>query len=41
MAQILKEQGHTLHWSLELMKKNSGLTAYELAITLAIMSVIA
>jgi Tfp pilus assembly protein FimT len=41
MAQVLKEEGHTLHWSLELMKKNSGLTAYELAITIAIMSVIA
>jgi len=41
MAQVLKEQNYTLYRSLELMKKNSGLTAYELAITIAIMSVIA
>jgi Tfp pilus assembly protein FimT len=41
MAQVLKVQGHILYRSSELMKKNSGLTAYELAITIAIMSVIA
>jgi Tfp pilus assembly protein FimT len=41
MAQVLNEQGHTLCRSLELMRKDSGLTAYELAVTIAIMAVIA
>jgi len=41
MAQVLKVQGHTLHGSLVRMRKNLGLTAYELAVTIAIMSIIA
>jgi Tfp pilus assembly protein FimT len=41
MAQVLNKQGHTLSRSLELMRKDSGLTVYELAITIAIMAVIA
>jgi prepilin-type N-terminal cleavage/methylation domain-containing protein len=41
MAQVLKEQGQILFRSLEPMRKNSGFTAYELAVTIAIMSIIA
>jgi Tfp pilus assembly protein FimT len=41
MAQVLKEKGHILSRSLSPMSKNSVLTAYELALTIAIMSVIA
>jgi Tfp pilus assembly protein FimT len=41
MAQVLKEQGYIPYRSLEPMKKNLGLTAFELSVTIAIMAVIA